>query len=323
MLNQTCWKSEIRSAYRSNKELETVLNTNFDTKYPVFIPKRLAQKIQQLGPSSALWKQFVPNNIESLSLAQTDGLLDPIGDHKHAKGGGIIHRYQNRVLFAPTTVCPVQCRYCFRKNELHNNDEIFRHDFKKAISYLESHCEIEEVIFTGGDPLMLSDDKIHFYLDAFATIDHIKFIRFHTRMPVITPQRLTKEFNKLIEGFNKRFTTNLVIHTNHLEEFDEIVDYYLQSITISKLSQSVLLKGVNDNEYDLSKLFRHLSSINIRPYYLHHPDKVYGGMHFYLSQERGTEIYQKLAKIVPGWMLPRYVVDPSSGSGKISAFFKN
>lgn len=315
------WKSEFKQAYRSSIELGNYLDNHIATNYPVFIPPRLALKLKMKGPESVLWKQFVPSILENDSISQKDGLLDPIGDHIHAKGGGIIHRYYNRVLFAPTTVCPVQCRYCFRKNELHNGDDIFKQNFQLALDYLNEHPEIEEVIFTGGDPLMLSDEKIAYYLEQFAAISHLKYVRFHTRMPVILPNRLSFELYKILKNFESRFKIHLVIHTNHIEEFDEETDFQIKSFDIPKLSQTVLLKDVNDNPNTLANLFRHLSNLQVRPYYLHHPDKVYGGMHFYMSQALGQNIYQQTAKLLPGWMMPRYVVDPASGSGKISAFY--
>jgi lysine 2,3-aminomutase len=317
--NQT-WQDEVRSAFRNHQELAKYLGEVSSSDYPLFIPKRLALKIKLAGPESVLWKQFIPSIDENDKGLQQAGLMDPIGDQIHAKGSGIIHRYQNRVLFAPTTTCPVQCRYCFRKNELHHQDEIFRQDFTSALNYLQQHPQLEEIIFTGGDPLMLTDEKIYNYLESFASIEHIRYIRFHTRMPVITPQRLSFELYKVLKTFDKRFTIQLVIHTNHKDEFDEEINHRIKTFDIPKLAQSVLLKGVNDDTKSLAKLFRHLNSINIRPYYLHHPDQVYGGMHFYLSKEEGQKIFNGLNQLVPGWMLPRYVQDPSDGSGKISAF---
>jgi lysine 2,3-aminomutase len=317
------WQQEVRGAIRSQIELGHYFG-NFEAlsgfNFPVFIPARLALKIKLAGPGSPLWRQFIPSELEIDANTQKSGLLDPIGDHTHAKGSGIIHRYENRVLLAPTTVCPVQCRYCFRKNELHEGDVIFKQNLESALSYLAQDPQIEEVIFTGGDPLMLSDEKIQNYLSRLSDIEHIQYIRFHTRMPVIIPQRLSFELYQILKSFEKRFDIHLVIHTNHLDEFDEEINHQLKSFAIKKLSQSVLLRGVNDNEQDLAKLFRHLYSLEVRPYYLHHPDQVFGGMHFHLPLEHGQKLYQKLSKKIPGWMLPRYVQDPSNGSGKISAF---
>lgn len=326
MLNSTqnSWQHEMRQALRTQEQLQSYFGSYFgeitSSSYPIFIPSRLALKIKLAGKNSALWKQFIPSELESSSVVQKNGLLDPIGDHKHAQGSGIIHRYHNRVLLAPTTVCPVQCRYCFRKNELHNGDEIFKQNLSNAIAYLKNNSQIEEVIFTGGDPLILSDDKIALYLEGLASIDHIKYVRFHTRFPVILPQRLSFEFYTLMKKFQKRFGIHLVIHTNHIEEFDEEINHHIQMFDVPKLSQSVLLKGINDNSSSLATLFRHLHQLDVRPYYLHHPDQVYGGMHFHMPLEDGQYIYKQLSQLIPGWMLPRYVQDPSNGSGKISAF---
>ena len=317
------WQQEIRQAIRSLEQVTHYFGDsaeNYECNFPIFIPPRLALKIKLAGPGSALWKQFIPSNLETDPTEQKNGLLDPIGDHANAKGSGIIHRYHNRVLLAPTTICPVQCRYCFRKNELHDGDAIFKQNIENAIQYLRENTQVEEVIFTGGDPLMLSDEKIENYLQRLSELEHIRYIRFHTRMPVIVPQRLSFELYQLLKSFQKRFGIHLVIHTNHLDEFDEEINHQIHSFDIPKLSQTVLLKDINNTDLELAKLFRHLHRLNVRPYYLHHPDQVYGGMHFHLPLEDGQEIFQRLSRNLPGWMLPRYVQDPSSGSGKISAF---
>lgn len=284
-------------------------------KYPLRIPKEYLTKIEV---SSALKLQFLPDERE----LDSTGSDDPIGDKVHFKAPQLIHRYENRVLFTPTSVCPINCRYCFRKNELYESDELFDADFKKTLSYLTEHSEVNEIIFTGGDPLMLSDKKIKYYLEAFSKIPHIKFIRFHSRVPVITPKRISNELIEILNSFFE-FKTQIVIHTNHVDELgseEELAINKLTDARIELLSQSVLLKGVNNNVEALYKLILKLVEFNIRPYYLHHPDKVKGGMHFYLSITEGRRIYAKLKSKLSGWMLPRYIIDIDGGQGKVDAF---
>lgn len=315
------WKDSFRTAFKDSKALEDYLQVPIhQTPYPIFIPRKLALKIKNGGTHSALWKQYVPTENEN----DNEGLLDPIGDLNHYKSAQLIHRYDNRVLFTPTTACPVVCRYCFRKNELYADEELFQADFKSTLAYLNAHPEINELIFSGGDPFILSDEKIDFYLEEFSKIPHLKFIRFHTRTPVVMPERITQQLVHLLKHFQKKFFKILVVvHINHTDEIDdEIKSMFtdLKNSGIEVLSQTVLLKDINDNTQTLLNLFQELIQLGIRPYYLHHPDLARGAMHFYLGLEEGRKIYAALRTKLPGWALPHYVIDLPEGRGKVSAF---
>lgn len=321
------WKNEFQSAFKNAAELYAYLDWPLSEElisvaktYPVFIPINLAKKIKNSGMNSPLALEFMPN----LSELNPLGSIDPIGDKVYHKAPQLIHRYHSRALFIPTSLCPVHCRYCFRKNELNSSDELFDADFNQTLSYLKSHPEISEIIFTGGDPLTLSNEKIKNYLFSFAEIPTIKDIRFHTRYPVILPSRLDLEFRTLMHEASKHFrTVSLSIHANHSSEFDEEVIKAIQSLhslPIQLLSQTVLLKNVNDSEVELFSLFKLFLDLKIRPYYLHHPDQVKGGLHFYVPLKRGRELYAKLRHELPGWAIPQYVIDLPQGEGKISAF---
>ncbi len=323
----TSWTLEFQKAFKNLKELYRFLDWKLEPaleavaeKYPLFIPSSLAQKIKEQGPSGVLAREFLPHENE---MKQT-GLEDPIGDKTYHKAPQLIHRYASRVLFTPTTVCPVHCRYCFRKNELNQKDELFDADFELTLEYLRSHPEISEIIFTGGDPLTLSNQKIEKYLFAFSEIKSIRDIRFHSRYPVILPQRLDEGFSDLIHKFEKKFRTiSLAIHANHVDEFDAHAMERILKLSktpIQLLSQTVLLKDVNTDPNDLLALFNLFLELNVRPYYLHHPDQVKGGMHFYLSLEEGRRIYSSLRSNLPGWALPQYVIDIPGGHGKVNAF---
>ncbi len=328
----TDWMQDYQGALKSSGAFREFFNEGFDENemadrssvidtYSFLLPKKIAERIKLLGRDSALAKQFLPHLDEKTNSA---GMYDPIGDKTHSKGGQIIHRYENRILFAPTTVCPVMCRYCFRKNELNEKDDLFNADFEKTLQYLKENPEIEEIIFTGGDPLVLSNQKIIFYLNAFSEIKTIKYIRFHTRFVTTIPSRIDQGFVSLLTEASKKFESVIVaVHTNHLEEFDSEVDaafLKLKALPIQLMSQTVLLKGVNDSETVLIDLFKKLISLGCRPYYLHHPDEVKGGMHFYLPLEDGRKIYAKLRNKLPGWAIPQYIIDIPGGHGKVSAF---
>lgn len=318
---QPTWNDEFKTAIRSARELASFLDYPLpDQPYSIFIPLNFAQKIKDAGEGSALWNQFVPHQNESNS----NGLLDPIGDKVHAKDGGVIHRYQNRILFSPTTVCPVHCRYCFRKNELNNNEDYLKANTGYLIEHLKMNPNVDEVILTGGDPLILSNKKIFELLKRISELSQIKYLRIHTRTPIIIPSRIDGELIRILDLFGVKFETlNFTIHTNHKSELTEDVCEKLKLLSQSSvqlLSQSVLLKGVNNNATDLTNLFKKLNKHKVRAYYLHHPDQVKGAMHFYLSLEEGRKVYAKLRDQLPGWMIPHYVVDSPDGHGKSLAF---
>ncbi|MBY0515324.1 MAG: KamA family radical SAM protein [Bacteriovoracaceae bacterium] len=320
MNSPASWQTELTEAFRSSESLAAFLETSLPTlnQYPVLIPKKLAQMIKNQGLNGVLARQFLPDSQES----SLDGFIDPIGDKTHIKTSQLIHRYHNRALLIPTTVCPVHCRYCFRKNEL-QSDGPFAQDREKTLNYLQAHSEIEEVIFTGGDPLILSDEKIQGWLEALSTIEHIKFIRFHSRVPVILPSRLTRELSNLFESFHKRFKIVLSVHTNHKDEWSEEAKQATSEFRpkgMKWISQVVLLKGINNDAEVLLELFRFLANLDISAYYLHHPDQVKGGMHFWLSLEEGRMLWGQLHNRLPGWMLPQYVIDIPGGEGKVQAF---
>ena len=314
------WNHEFKEAIRSQEDLELFFNRSFPrVHYPLFIPRIFASKISEAGPDSPLWKQFLPNEDENLST----GLLDPIGDVIHAKGNQLIHRYQNRVLFTPTTICPVLCRYCFRKNELAEKNEIFDQKFQNALTYLRENPEINEVIFTGGDPLILSNDKLAYYLQEFSEIQSIKYVRLHTRTPIILPSRIEEGLISLLVSAQHLFKRSmLMIHVNHVSELTEDVVEAINLLSthhIDVYSQTVLLRGINDTSEDLKELFTSLVDLKIKPYYLHHPDEARGAMHFHLPLESGRKIFHQLHDMLPGWALPQYVIDVPGGHGKIPA----
>jgi lysine 2,3-aminomutase len=330
MIENLNWKNNFLEAFKNSTDLFRFLDWPaheallVEKAYPIFMPRRIAQRIKEQGPHGILAKEFLPSLLEINSGLNQMGFDDPIGDKSHLVAPQLIHRYQSRALFTPTSICPINCRYCFRKNELNPTEEIFLADFDLTLSYLKNHPEIKELIFTGGDPLTLSNDKIKKYLEAFCQIPSIRDIRFHTRFPVILPERIDFEFIQILSDFRNKFRTlSVAIHVNHEDELDSFVKSRIRDLALSNvqlLSQTVLLRGVNDSVIALTNLFNTLLDLNIRPYYLHHPDQVKGGLHFYLPLEFGRKIYSQLRDMMPGWALPQYVIDIPQGKGKVSAF---
>lgn len=319
------WKQSLRTAIKTHDELEAFMGTSIPKiNYPILLPLRLAEKIKKSSKGPGLWNQFIPSHLESQNEIQSGGLGDPIGDEIHHKVGQIIHRYKNRVLFLPTKTCAGICRFCFRKNNINENSKIFDSNFAETIDYLRNNLEIEELIFSGGDPLILSDERLKYYLSQFCEQTLIRFIRFHTRIPTFLPERVTDQLFGILSEFSKKFLKiNIVIHINHPDELDyETVSAIrrLKESGADVLSQTVLLKGINDSPLILKNLIDKLLIAGVRPYYLHHPDRVKGGMHFYLNLEEGRKIYASLRNMISGWALPQYIIDIPGGHGKTQAF---
>jgi len=315
------WKQLLTTSLRESKALAQFLNhpsfspRHLQTSYPIMIPLSLAEKIKSAGPSSALWKQFVPE----LSENKSEGFIDPIGDKIHQKTSSLIHRYKNRLLILPTTHCPVICRYCFRKNELY--DQSFRFKMDDNLAYLKDHPEVNEVVFTGGDPMIADDTKWQEWLQALSLFPQVKYVRIHTRMLSIIPERFTAAFVAMMQTFKPHFKKiTLVLHVNHASEWElkhfKTCEMLSQSGIFQLLSQSVLLKGVNDCTEDLCALFTMLADHHITPYYLHHPDRAKGTDHFQMDLSEGLHLYRQLQHQLPGWMIPKYIYDSSDGSGK-------
>ena len=316
------WKEQLRNALKTKSDLEVFFGHQFPDHQGFFplLPRALAAKIKKAGSSSALWKQFLPDIKESNVELQKSGHQDPIGDMAKLIAPQIIHRYKNRALFLPTSICPVHCRYCFRRNELQSDHDLFSGQFDLSLQYFKEHTEIEEIIFSGGDPLMLSNQKLDFYLTQFSAISHLHYIRLHTRMITTIAARIDPQLIELLVKTKKNLhQLNLVIHINHTDEIDPEVEHAIELLVqagIPVLSQTVLLKGINDNQAQLILLFKTLAKLNVRPYYLHHPDQVQGGMHFYVERHTASDLYRSLRQYLPGWALPHYILDSPAGTGK-------
>lgn len=278
--------------------------------------RRLIRKSER-PEKDVIGRQYIPT-LEELNVL-SDEESDPIGDEIYAPVNGIVHRYRDRVLFKVTSVCAVYCRYCFRREMVgagaeHLSDD----DFDRAIAYIKSHDEIWEVILTGGDPLVLSPRRLKKIIGSLSEIDHVKIIRIHTRIPVANPTLISDTILSVLKMSAKPI--NVVLHINHVKEITtEVVQKIsqLRSVGCSILSQSVLLKGVNDDAVTLEKLFRKLVTLHVQPYYLHHLDRAKGTSHFRVSLERGQEIMKDLQGRVSGICLPKYMLDIPGGHGKI------
>jgi lysine 2,3-aminomutase len=286
-------------------------------RYSVTIPPALAALIDRADPNDPIARQFVPDARE-LDTAPGE-IVDPIGDEAHSPVKGIVHRYPDRVLLKLVHVCAVYCRFCFRREMVGPGkpNTLSKARLASAIDYIRSHNEIWEVILTGGDPLVLSPRRLREVMRALGAIDHVKVVRFHSRVPVADPCRVTAELVRAMKVGDK--AVYAAIHVNHARELSahaRAACARLADAGIPLLAQTVLLSGVNDNEQALGELMRALVECRIKPYYLHHGDLAPGTAHLRTGIARGQELMRALRGRWSGLCQPDYVLDIPGGYGK-------
>jgi len=262
-------------------------------------------------------RQFVPSAAETEVSPQE--LADPIGDEFRSPVKGIVHRYPDRVLLKPLHVCPVYCRFCFRREKVGPGGEALSADeLDAALAYIRARPEIWEVILTGGDPLMLAPRRLGELLAALDAMPHVAVIRIHSRVPVADPGRITDELVAALRP--RRAGIWLGVHCNHARELTADARGALAQLAnagLPLMAQTVLLKGVNDDVETLEQLMRALVAARVKPYYLHHPDLVHGTGHFRVSIAEGQALMKALRGRLSGLAQPTYVLDVPGGHGKV------
>jgi lysine 2,3-aminomutase len=290
------------------------------SRYAFAITPDMAALIDEADPNDPIARQFIPDPRELLIAPEE--LSDPIGDDAHSPVEGLVHRYPDRVLLKPVHVCPVYCRFCFRREMVGpgKRPALTPEALDAALSYIARHDEIWEVILSGGDPFLLSSRRAAEITRRLNAIFHIKVIRWHTRVPVVDPARVTREFVTAITS--NRAAVYVALHANHPREITEAARVACARIVdagIPMLSQSVLLRGVNDDIETLAALMRAFVEARIKPYYLHHPDLAPGTSHFRLDLQKGRALITGLRDRVSGLCQPTYVLDIPGGVSKAVA----
>lgn len=286
-------------------------------RYAVAITPDVAGLIDRDDPNDPIARQFVPD-IAELTVTLEER-ADPIGDLTHSPVEGIVHRYPDRVLLKAVHVCPVYCRFCFRREMVgpEGLGTLTAEQMDAAIGYIRQHGEIWEVILTGGDPLVLSARRLHEMMARLADVPHVKVVRFHTRVPVVEPERVDETLVAALKASCK--ATYLAVHANHPRELTETARAAIGRMVdagIVLLSQTVLLRGVNDDPDTLAALMRGFVETRVRPYYLHHPDLAPGTSHFRVPIEEGQRLVAGLRGRISGLAQPIYVLDIPGGHGK-------
>ncbi|MEA2822522.1 MAG: lysine 2,3-aminomutase [Bradyrhizobium sp.] len=285
-------------------------------RYAVAVTPEIAALIDPDDPDDPIARQYIPS-VEELTM-QPGERADPIGDHSHSPVEGIVHRYPDRVLFKLVHVCAVYCRFCFRREMVGPGREtaLSRRTYQNALDYIRSHGDIWEVILTGGDPLMLSPRRLREIMADLATIDHVRIIRLHTRIPVADPARIDDEMVAALKVAGA--ATWVALHANHPRELTAAARAACARLVdagIPMVSQSVLLRDVNDDAATLEALMRAFVECRIKPYYLHHGDLAPGTAHLRTTLEKGRELMRALRGRVSGLCQPDYVIDIPGGHG--------
>jgi lysine 2,3-aminomutase len=286
-------------------------------RYAVAVTPEVAGLIDPSDPHDPIARQYVPSVNELVTQPQENA--DPIGDHAHSPVSGIVHRYPDRVLFKVVHVCAVYCRFCFRREMVGpgKDNALSSEAYADALNYVRAHPEIWEVILTGGDPLMLSARRIKEIMTDLAAIEHVKIIRLHTRVPVADPGRITDDVVAALK--TDTATTWVALHANHPRELTDearAACAHMIDAGIPMVSQSVLLRGVNDDAATLEALMRGFVECRIKPYYLHHGDLAPGTAHLRTTLAEGQVLVQALRGRVSGLCQPDYVLDIPGGYGK-------
>ena len=260
--------------------------------------------------------QVIPR--EGETHVSPEELLDPVGEESHMPVPGVVHRYPDRVLFLVTDRCAAYCRYCTRSRLVSNaQDYNFHPEFEQGLEYIANTPQIRDVLISGGDPLLLSNNKLNHLLERLRAIPHIEFIRIGSRIPIFLPQRITPE---LCEIFKKHGPVWLSIHVNHPKECTLALKEACERLSFAGVplgNQSVLLKGVNDSADTMKALVHRLLMMRVRPYYLYQCDLITGSAHFRTAVQKGIEIIRGLRGHTTGYAIPQYVIDAPGGGGKI------
>jgi lysine 2,3-aminomutase len=288
-------------------------------RYAISVTPTVAALIDPADSTDPIARQYLPSSAEL--LRGPDERDDPIGDGPHSPVPGIVHRYPDRVLLKAVHVCPVYCRFCFRREMVGPSGDgtMGSTALKRAIDYIASHPDIWEVIITGGDPLILSPRRLEAIMTALGAIEHVKIVRFHSRVPVTDPERIDAALLDALKASGK--TVYVALHANHPRELTEAARTAIDrliSANIVMVSQSVLLRGVNDDADVLAALMRRFVELRVKPYYLHHPDMAPGTGHFRLGIAEGRRIVADLRGKVSGLCMPHYILDIPGGHGKVS-----
>lgn len=282
--------------------------------FPLRVPSAFIDRMKKGDPSDPLLLQVICSADEMLEV---DGYsADPLNEQNNDIPG-LLHKYHNRALMMLKTGCAINCRYCFRRHFPYQENQSNKQNINAALNYIKCHPELDEIILSGGDPLMAKDHEMAYLINELDKIAHIKRLRIHSRLVVTIPSRVTESLCQLFK--QSRLQILLVTHINHPNEIDQRVTTSMQKlreINVTLLNQSVLLKNINDESAVLVELSNKLFNSGILPYYLHLLDKVKGAAHFFVDDKTAKKLMRELAQQVSGYLVPKLAREISGESSK-------
>lgn len=304
------WQKILANGFASSSELLAFLglpvslaSEDAEKVFATRVPRGFAARMRPNDPNDPLLRQVLAVSLENEDIAF---VKDPLEERAANPLPGLIHKYHGRVLLTPSGSCAVNCRYCFRRHFPYAENNPGRAGWQAVLEYVAAHPEVYEVILSGGDPLLVSNASLARLIEGLSAIAHVRILRFHTRFPVVLPERIDDEFLHLLAG--TRLDKVMVLHANHAQELDEQVRGMcaaLRGSSVHLLNQAVLLAGVNDDVKTLASLSRRLFECGVLPYYLHLLDHVQGAAHFDLPHARALALYRALQEQLPGYLVPR------------------
>jgi len=321
------WKWQVRNRVRRVEVLEKMISLTDDERatvekrtgnLPIAITPYYLSLFDPNDPLQPLRRTHIPVGSEFIKVKGEDP--DPLGEDHDTATPGLVHRYPDRVLFLTTGFCSTYCRYCTRSRmvgETNGEYSFSTSQWEKAAQYIEAHPEIRDCLLSGGDPLSIGDDKLEWLLNRLRSIKHLEFIRIGTKIPVVMPQRITKNLTKMLKKYHPLWMSIHFTHPDELTPETMEACARLADAGIPMGSQTVLLKGINDDANVLKPLFHGLLRARVKPYYLYQCDPVSGSAHFRTPVEKGLEIMRQLRGHTTGYALPTFVVDAPGGGGKI------
>ena len=325
MNSQTAaWQQALADAFTRVDALCEYLNISTDSlatladfkTFPLRVPRGFADCMRRGDPADPLLRQVLPLQDELIDYPGYSH--DPVGDLGAVAEAGVIHKYHGRVLLITTGACAVHCRYCFRRNFPYGDVQLSTQKLQQALAYIAGRPEISEVILSGGDPLLLNDDKLGHLLQHISAIGHVRRIRIHSRVPIVLPIRITEQLLGTLSGLPQQII--LVLHANHANELSPAVGTACSALRrhgVCLLNQSVLLKGVNDTGDSLCELSEKLFAGGILPYYLHVLDRASGVGHFEVSDAEARRLLTHMQQHLPGYLVPKLVKEQAGAAYKL------
>ncbi|VFP84320.1 L-lysine 2,3-aminomutase [Candidatus Erwinia haradaeae] len=308
--------SELLAFLELTHHTDLIVQHSAKDMFPLRVPRSFAARMRKGDPQDPLLLQVLISRQEFIDVAGYE--LDPLHE-KRSAFFGILHKYHNRALFLVKGHCAIHCRYCFRRHFPYQEHKGNKQTWRKAIQYIKQQNHLDEVILSGGDPLLATDYELDWLFSQFEEIPHLKRLRIHSRLLVVIPQRITKTLCQRLKS--SRLQVLIVTHINHMQEINEDLRhriYMLKCADVTVLNQSVLLRHINDNAVTLAELSNALFDAGILPYYLHVLDKVQGAAHFYISDDQARFIFRDFITMVSGYMVPKLVREISGELSKTS-----